>query len=408
MKRAESAHTADMKRVRKTVSAVLCAAILLWYSLPSVQTLLNGPSTADAIVGAPLLTVSSAGTEAAAGSGDERLSSQMGAECTVRLFGVLPVRTVHTSGEEPTVAASGEAIGILMRTQGVQIVGLGGVRTGRGTVNPAADAGLAAGDTVLAVNGRAVRSSAEFSAFCNREEPLDLLCLRNGNRFHAAVTPVRDSDGVLRVGAWVRDSTSGIGTMSFFAPGSLRYAALGHGVSDIDTGVLLRNGGGEIYPASVTGVERASGGQAGELIGSFAAAEAEEIGSILENTPFGIAGTLCAANASAPLYPIAQPGEVRLGEAEMLSTVEGTSPQQYKVRVIRLGVQASPETDGMMIEVIDRGLLDRTGGIVQGMSGSPVLQNGKLIGVVTHVFLNDSARGYCIYAKQMYENLFLG
>ena len=407
MRAGRAAHTTGMKMIRKWTSAVLCAALLLWYGSPPVQRLLCGASVLESVPeGAPLLSTTQSPLGAVSGSGDERLSDRTGANIDIRFLGVLPLRTVETVGTQPVVAASGRAIGIRMQTRGVQIVGLGGIRTGFGTVNPAAEAGLKAGDVVLSVDGESVKSSADFLTHCNKEEPLLLLCERNGNRFRATVTPVRDSDGALHIGVWVRDSTSGIGTLSFYAPESLRFAALGHGVSDVDTGVLLKSGGGNIYPATVTGVERGSGGQAGELIGVFSMVDDASIGTLKENTPYGIAGTLNRPGANAPLYPIASPGEVRLGEAEMRSTVEGDAPKSFRVRVIRLDVQASPETNGFMIEVIDRDLVARTGGIVQGMSGSPVVQNGKVIGVVTHVFLSDSTRGYCIDAQQMYENLF--
>lgn len=396
-------HTDGMKTMRKMLSAVLCAALLLWYGTPSVQMLLNGGVLAadSAAIG---LTLGTDGAAAVRGSADERLGSVMGQTVTVRLLGAVPLRSVRTEGERMELMTSGRAIGIRMDTQGVQIVGLGGVRTDHGIVHPAEDAGLLPGDAVLSVNGIAPKSNEDFARLCDSTEPLTLLCLRDGTYFSVTVTPVRDEDGVLRIGTWVRDSTSGIGTLSFYDPVTLRYAALGHGVSDVDTGVLFGNGGGWIYPASITGVQYASGGEAGELIGAFSMEDDAAIGSLTQNTPFGIAGTLYAQGEDT-LLPLAEPEEARLGEATLWCVTEGTTVRAYRVRVIRLGVHASAETDGMMIQVVDRELLDRTGGIVQGMSGSPIVQDGKLIGVVTHVLLNDSTRGYCIYAKQMAEKL---
>ncbi|MBR0082432.1 MAG: PDZ domain-containing protein [Clostridia bacterium] len=389
-----------MKIFRKTVSAVLLAAALLWYASPSVQTLLVGAGAATG--SAPGLSVREDGVREVQSTTDERLST--GRRYTVRLFGAIPLRTVETIGNWRQLVASGAAIGIRMQTQGVQIVGFGGIRTKSGTVHPAQDAGLMPGDAVLSINGVPVETGADFSRLCDSETPVELRFLRDGAPQTVSVAPALDEDGVYRIGAWVRDSTSGVGTLSFYDPASLRYAALGHGISDVDTGVLFGNGGGQIYAATIVGAVRASGGEAGELIGVFSGEETDAIGAIGRNTVFGVSGTLYAP-IDGTAYPLASPDEIRFGDAETVCTVDGAVPQRYRVRVIRKDVHASPQTNGIMIEVVDRALLDRTGGIVQGMSGSPVLQNGMLIGVVTHVFLNDSARGYCIYAAQMAEKL---
>lgn len=401
------AHSTGMLRIRKIGSILICSLLLMWYSLPSVQTLLCGPSVLNrATSSAPLLTLGD-GVVPVRESRDQRLSSVSEPTYAVKLFGVIPVRTLHGAGTQRDVAPSGKIIGIVLHTEGVQIVGLGGIQTGHGTQNPASDAGLQAGDTVLSVNGTPIESSAQFIALCSTDQTIELQCLRNGNLRTVTVTPVLDADGAYRIGAWVRDSTSGLGTMSFVDPQTNRFAALGHGVSDVDTGVLLRYGNGLVYSAAVTGVQRASGGKAGELIGSFTAETDLAVGALQQNTPYGIAGTLYRA-FSHDTVPIAQEGEVRTGEAQIQSTVHGQTVRTYAARVIRLDVQASSETNGFMIQITDPSLIQTTGGIVQGMSGSPVLQDGKLIGVVTHVFLGDSTRGYCIYAGQMYEKLMSG
>ncbi len=394
-----------MRFFRKILSAAFCAVLLLWYCNPSVYRLFNEPIGTGSQISAPALSVTEEGAVFVRVSNDQRLHNVSGSLRTVRLFGILPVRTVEQSALRTSVSASGEAIGIVLHTRGVQVVGLGGVQTGHGTANPAANAGIRPGDVILSVNGSAIHNSEDFSAACAAEESLELLCMHEGKQYTAVLTPAKDQDGVYKIGAWVRDSTSGIGTLSFYDPQSLRFAALGHGVSDVDTGALLSFGNGTVYPAQITGVQYAANGQAGELVGTFPTDPADAIGTITQNTEFGIGGTLQLTMNQGETVPIAEPDEIRLGDAEIRSTVSEEIARSYRVRVIRTEVQASPKVQGMMIEITDPELLSLTGGIVQGMSGSPVLQDGKLIGIVTHVFLNDSRRGYCIYARWMYDGL---
>ena len=391
----------------RAVTALCAAALLGWYGLPPVYRLLHLPDCV--YTGTPLTAPAIRTTESEARfvreSGDERLRGRAETENTVRLFGILPLRTVRTAGQGRTVCAGGEAVGIVLKTQGVQIVGLGGVETGSGTVRPAADAGLSEGDMILAINGTPVTDVASLTACCEAGGVCELSCLRDGEPFTATLTPAYDRDGVAHIGAWVRDSTSGIGTVSFFDADSGAYTALGHGVTDVDTGKLLAPATGFLTEARIAEIRKGGPDEAGELLGSFSGSASDAIANVETNTVFGIAGTLRAALPETATVPIAPPEAAHLGDAYIRSTIDGEGIREYRVRVIRVNVQSAPEVHGMMIEIVDPELLERANGIVQGMSGSPLIQDGRLIGVVTHVFVSQPARGYCMYAAWMEEKL---
>ena len=322
------------------------------------------------------------------------------------LFGVLPLKTVTVQTGGRTVALGGEAVGIVLKTEGVQIVGIGSVAAEAGRISPAGNAGLQEGDMILALDGKPVTDvNALMAAVEQVQDACTLLCLRDGEPFTAVLTPERDRDGTVRIGAWVRDSTSGIGTLSFYDADSGHFAALGHGITDVDTGKLLSPATGFLTDATITGLRKGTASEAGELIGTFSLNSADAIATVDHNTAFGIAGTLHESPSESVRMPIATPTQAHLGDAVIRSTIDGEGVKEYRVRVIRVDVQSAPEMQGMMIEIVDPTLLERANGIVQGMSGSPLLQDGKLLGVVTHVFLNRSARGYCLYAAWMEEKL---
>ena len=398
-----------MKRFCRFASILSAALILTWYCLPSVYQTLHAPDciSRSALQSTPALRLSEPQAQYVRSGNDERLQNVAETSYTLKLFGILPLRVFRSPNSAQTVQIGGEAVGVILKTQGVQIVGLGDVDTEDGRKSPATDAGLKAGDMILAVNGTQVSDTASFMQLCERcVGSVMLSCQREGRQFSVSLTPERDSDGVLRIGAWVRDSTSGIGTLSFYDPTTRAYTALGHGVTDVDTGKLLSPATGYLTEASITQVRQGNANEAGELIGVFSSKERDAIATVTQNTDFGIAGILTTfSDASAQAYPIAPSDAAHLGDAVLYATVDGSGVQAYAVRVIRMDVQSAPSVQGMMIEITDPTLLSKTGGIVQGMSGSPLIQDGRLIGVVTHVFVSHPTRGYCLYAAWMAEKL---
>lgn len=397
-----------MKKLFRGLTAAVTLFFLILYASPSVQELNRTPQTvSEWTLSDTTLLSSDAGATAVRRTGDERLSPAAH-KVTVRLFGLIPLKTVTVAEARGELAVCGDAIGIEMRTLGVQVVGFGSVLTDAGEDSPAAAAGLKQGDAILTVNGTPVTDSLQFSELVGAGgEVLTLTLLREGETLTARISPaVERGTREPRIGAWVRDSTSGIGTLSAVDPVTGRFAALGHAVTDVDTGALLPAASGTVTAARVTDVRRGKAGTPGELCGVFGSNVTRNIGSIDVNTVFGIAGQVHAdALLARTCVPVAATEEVTQGDAVLYATVDDSGVQAFSCRVIRLEVQASPMTQGMMIEVTDEGLLSATGGIVQGMSGSPIVQNGKFIGVVTHVFVNDPTRGFCLYAEWMAEKL---
>ena len=309
---------------------------------------------------------------------------------------------VHISPEKRLIPG-GQALGVAMRTEGVLIVGVSDVEAG---VSPARSAGLQAGDVIRSVDGSPVTTAESLTALMNQSggKTVHIAYIRQGENRTALLTPHRDaSTGAIRLGAWVRDSTAGVGTLSFYDPDTGRYAALGHAITDGDTGSVLSVSEGQVLRADIVAVQKGQKGAPGELKGSFLR-EGEVLGDIRRNTILGIYGALDNP-AENPLYPAGLPiglrSGVHTGAATILSSVDGTGVHEYAIEITRVNQQSAPSPKSMVIRVTDERLLSVTGGIVQGMSGSPIIQDGRLVGAVTHVFVSDPTQGYGLYVDWM-------
>ena len=295
----------------------------------------------------------------------------------------------------------GSAVGIELDADGVMVVGLSEVETADGPVSPAELAGLRTGDVIRAVDGRTTASAAEFlTAMAEMDGGEHRLTVRRGgDDLDFTVRPVQNGEGAYQMGLWLRDSVTGIGTVTFYDPGTGTFGALGHGVSDTGTGELLPFTAGSITGAEVVDVIRGMPGSPGELCGEF---DRERVlGALEKNTEQGIFGVAAPELSGAPL-PVAGEDEVRLGPATIRSCVDSGGARDYAVEISRIYRNAT-DSRFLLLTVTDPALLETTGGIVQGMSGSPIIQDGKLIGAVTHVLISDPAKGYGISIERMLE-----
>ena len=303
------------------------------------------------------------------------------------------------------VVPLGRAVGIKLFSDGVLVVGMSELETGQGSVNPGRDSGLKTGDVITHVNGQEVDTVEQVQTILKEEgqHPLTLRASRSGTVVQLSAQAVETGQGNYKLGVWLRDSMAGIGTMTFWDPDSNTFGALGHGINDVDTAQLMPMEAGTIMYATVSDVKRGQAGDPGELHGIFDVKR--DLGSLSSNTPCGIYGVLTDAS-DFPLHQqmeVARFEDVKLGKASILSNIAGDTVQEYDVEITKIYPTSPEETRNMMIKVTDPDLLSQTGGIVQGMSGSPICQNGKLVGAVTHVLINDPTKGYGIFIENMLD-----
>lgn len=301
-----------------------------------------------------------------------------------------------------TVIPLGKAVGIKLFSDGVLVVGLSPVETEAGSSFPGRDCGLKAGDVITHINGGEVDTIEEVQALVaqSEDEPLTIQAVRGQRQLQLTAAAVENSQGVYQLGVWLRDSMAGIGTMTFYDPTSGVFGALGHGINDVDTAMLMPLESGSIMPASVSEVKKGTSGVPGELHGQFDLTR--DLGTLYANTNLGIFGQMPKEMVGTAVAPVevASRDQVKTGPATILSNIQGDEVEEFDIQITHL----YPEGDGtrsMMVEVTDPELLKSTGGIVQGMSGSPILQDGRLVGAVTHVLVNDPTRGYGILAENM-------
>lgn len=303
----------------------------------------------------------------------------------------------------------GKAVGIKMYSDGVIVAGIADVETADGTAAPLSDAGIKVGDILVSINGNKIASAEGFERLVSsfNGNPVTIEYLRDGKTMSAQVTPAKSStDGKYRVGAWIRDSMAGVGTISFVDPASGTFGALGHAICDIDTGKLMPLRSGSIMPATVTDVKKGEIGSPGELRCAFDLKH--DIGTLISNTNRGIFGNIQDASVyeGREALPIADSSEIEPGKAYIYSTVNGTETKTYEIEITKLYRSNNSDEKNMMIKITDPELIEKTGGIVQGMSGSPIIQNGKIIGAVTHVLVNDPRRGYGIFIQNMLNKAY--
>lgn len=322
------------------------------------------------------------------------------------IFG-LPVKSVNVNvSDEVMVIPGGHSIGVTLYTQGALIVGITGVETQSGVIeNPARQAGMLPGDVIIEINGEVIEDADHVSRIASKAgSQMHIVVNRNGNKLEFDINPVKDaSDGKMRIGIWVRDSTAGVGTLTFILPDERVFGGLGHAICDLDTGSVLSVKSGEIYLSEIIQVNRGESGIPGEIQGYFSSSSGN-VGVIEKNTQFGIYGKLYDDfDISRMIEPIpaAHRDEVHVGSAQILSSIDNEGVKTFDCEIIKVTEQISMGQKGMVIRITDEELLEKTGGIVQGMSGSPIIQDGKFVGAVTHVFVNNPTKGYGLYADWM-------
>ena len=305
------------------------------------------------------------------------------------------------AGAARTVIPIGHTAGIKLFADGLLVVNLSESTDGAGNASPARACGVRTGDILLEFNDEDMRSTEQLQAALqeNGSRPAALTVKRGAKTLSLTATPVSGSDGVYRLGAWVRDSMAGIGTITYYDPASGTFGALGHGITDVDTAQLMPIASGSLMPATVAAVTRGENGAPGELTGDFQ--PDVTLGSLTCNSDRGVFGKLTDTSlvAGEPVA-VARADQVHCGKATILSNVEGDEVEEFSIKITKIMENGENGRD-MLIRITDDRLLSKTGGIVQGMSGSPILQDGRIVGAVTHVLVSDPTRGYAILMENM-------
>lgn len=321
---------------------------------------------------------------------------------SLKLFGLFPVKEVAVNViDTPCVVPCGMPFGIKMFTDGVLVVGMSAVDTPNGSFNPAKSAGMKLGDVIVRINNETVTTNEQVAKMVEESNGQKMIfhIRRDNITFDISFMPAKSvNENRWKAGLWVRDSSAGIGTLTFYNPSTRTFGGLGHAVCDVDTGEILPISSGEVVPARIYSVNKGVSGTPGELRGGF---ENGSLGNLVINGETGIYGTLENLPTAGEAVPVAMKQQVKSGYAQVLTTIDGTEPKLYDIKIDQVRYNDSSPTRNMVIIITDEELLQKTGGIVQGMSGSPILQDGKLVGAVTHVFVNDPTKGFAIFAENM-------
>lgn len=319
--------------------------------------------------------------------------------------------TLNTSTDIKLVPG-GQPIGVKLNTDGILVVGFSDIDTPSGKkMSPAAASGIQIGDSIVDVEGKEIKTTSDLSEAINKNgnknKEIALKIKRKDSYETIKIRPIyNNANKECKIGLWVRDSAAGVGTLTFYDPSSGKFGALGHPINDMDTGSIIKIKDGNIFNAKIISIEQGRRGKPGELRGIFS--EDDDIGKISKNTSQGIYGSMTGRfekSGKNNELPIAKQNEIKEGPAKILACIDDNEVKEYNISIEKKFYQSKPGSKSMIIKITDKELLEKTGGIVQGMSGSPIIQNGKIVGAVTHVFVNRPDMGYGIYIEWMIDEL---
>ncbi len=335
--------------------------------------------------------------------GDEKV---MQSDVTLKLFGVIPIKEVTVKPvDTPVLIPGGNPFGIKLITEGVIVIGMAEVDSCDGNICPASKSGIQIGDIIISINGNKMTSNQDVAeAIMKSQGEKVVVKIKRGNQvFEVNMEPSYSlSEATFKAGIWVRDSSAGIGTITFYDPQTKMFGGLGHPVCDVDTGEIMPLHSGQVVAVTINGVTKGRVGQPGELLGSFVSNFS--VGSILLNTNNGLFGELDSPPNQSVGIPMGYRQDVRTGHATILTTIKGNTPKEYSIEIEKIDMKNSDQNKNLVIKITDPELLENAGGILQGMSGSPIIQDGKLVGAVTHVFVNDPTKGYGVFVDTMYSS----
>lgn len=308
------------------------------------------------------------------------------------------------------VVPVGDLVGLKLYTQGVLVVGMSQIKGKDNKIyRPFENSGIEQGDSIIEINDVKVSTTQELISCVSKcyGKDIEVTYVKDGKILETLITPVKTNDNTYKLGLWVRDAEAGIGTVTFYDKTNNSFAALGHGIQDVDTGELVEISSGEFVDATILNIQKGEKENPGRIEGTIE--NGKKIGNIYNNTDFGVYGSITNINKLNTLnskeIEVASRNEIKIGKASIICTLENGIKKEYEVEIQKIYINNNENNKSMVVKVTDEELLEKTGGIIQGMSGSPVIQNGKLIGALTHVFVSDPTKGYALFADTMVAKL---
>lgn len=325
---------------------------------------------------------------------------------SLNLFNLIPLKNIDVNViAKTTVVPMGNAIGMKLYTAGVLVVGMSEIEGKK----PYENSGIKEGDRIIQINQNQIDNTDDLMKAVNRSDGnnISIKYVRDEKTITTSIKPVKNSSNEYKIGLWVRDAAAGVGTLTFYEPSSGMFAALGHGIMDIDTAELIKIANGELVTTNILSINKGTKGNPGEIRGTIEAGHT--IGNISKNTKFGVFGTINKTpflnTSNINEMQVALREEIKIGKAQIICELENGKKEYYDIEIQRIFINNNKDNKSMLIKVTDKKLLEKTGGIIQGMSGAPIIQNGKFVGAITHVLVNDPTIGYGVFADIMLKQM---
>ena len=395
------------KMILLTFLFIIYVYILVINYIPDQITIFEGENISLRTIFGITLDSEDEVLEVSANTGEKTINKIGNETLSVSLFDKLFLKSVDVSVlPKTTVIPVGNIAGVKLYTSGVLVVGMSEVEgEDSKTYKPYENTGIEEGDTIVKINDNLISSTDDLIEKVNmsKGEEVEIEYIHDEETKECSITPVKTSEEEYKLGLWVRDSAAGVGTVTFYEPSTQSFGSLGHGITDIDTGDLLNIASGEFVTAKVLNIKKGEDGNPGKIQGTVE--EQETIGKITKNTEFGIYGKIQDLSSlnidKSKEMEVALRDEIQTGKATILCSLDNETVKEYEIEITKIYKDNNYDNKSMEIKVTDEELIEKTGGIIQGMSGSPIIQNGKFIGAVTHVLVNSSTEGYAIFGDLM-------
>lgn len=405
-----------MKRKLLKISLILILLVSYFYtcsmiSIPRNIVIMEGENLNLKMATGLSLTSQDQDTVLTASNINKQKISEAGVEkLRLNLFGNIKIKDVNVDVVPKTkVIPIGTAIGMKLYTKGVLVVGMSQIKDENDEKKrPYENSGIEQGDTIIAINNNEVSNTNELIEEVNNSNgnAITIKYEKNNETLETSITPVK-SGNEYKIGLWVRDAAAGVGTLTFYEPNTNSFMALGHGISDIDTEKIVDIASGELITANILTIKKGVKGSPGEIRGTIE--NGNNIGKIGKNTNLGVYGTVTNKNyldiSGIEEMEVATRSEIQEGKAQIICQLDNSGRKTYEIEIEKIYLANNTDNKSMLIKVTDKELLEKTGGIIQGMSGAPVIQNGKFVGAVTNVLVNDPTQGYAIFADMMIKQM---